>query len=281
MEKLINLVENYFVKNEAVLPTVEFHYNFKENYKILYEVIRVKKSSPIFFNQHLERLEKSVNLLEFFSPDIEKIRRMVVELIKANPVTEKNIRISLVYNNTSSTPDLLIYFIPSVYPSSSQRKSGVIVKTLLALRENPNAKVENKTLRIEADRIIKEIGCYEVLLVNNDGFITEGSRSNVFFLKNESIITPPLNMVLGGITRQIVIELTREVNIPIIETTVKIDEINKFDGAFITGTSPGLLPISKIDDICFDVKSVLLNKLTAAYEAAIKDSILKFKTNQK
>jgi len=280
MEKLINLVENFYVKNEAILPSNKFHYDFKENCKILYEVIRVKDSTPIFFNQHLERLEKSVNLLELASPDLEKIRGMVVELIKANPVTEKNIRISLVYNSTLSTPDLLIYFIPSSYPSAIQKEFGVTVRVVQALRINPNAKVENETLRSEADRIIKETGCYEVLLVNNDGFVTEGSRSNVFFLKNESIITPPINMVLGGITRQVVIELAQKVNIPIIESPVKINEINKFDGALITGTSPGLLPISKIDDICFDVKSVLLNKLTAAYEAVIMDNILKFKTNQ-
>lgn len=281
MKKQINLVENYFVKNEAILPYNEFHYDFKENCKILYEVIRVKESTPIFLNQHLERLEKSINLLELVSPNMEKIRRMVVELLKANPIAEKNIRISLVYNSPKSTPDLLIYFIPSFYPSAIQRGLGVTVKVLHALRVNPNAKVENETLRSEADRIIKETGCFEVLLVNNDGFVTEGSRSNVFFLKNASIITPPLKMVLGGITRQMIIDIAKSSGIPIIESLVAIDEINSFNSVFITGTSPGLLPISKIDDICFDVKSALLNKLTYAYEAAIKDNILKFKTNQK
>jgi len=281
MENQISLTENYFVNNGKILPTTEFYCNFNEKSRVLYEVIRVKESAPIFFNQHIERLEKSVKILGLISPDTEKIKQMVIDLLKVNPINENNFRISLIYNDTSEYPDLLIYFIPSYYPSTIQREIGVALKTFHAFRDNPNIKVENRTLRMEADRIIKESGCYEILLVNDEEFVTEGSRSNVFFVKNNSIITPPINMVLGGITRQVVIEIAKKVNIPIIESTVKVNEINKFDGAFITGTSPGLLPIAKIDDICYNVKSALMNELILAYDALVKENIFTFKSHQK
>ena len=83
MEKqIINLVENYFVINSKLLPTTEFYYNFNEKSRVLYEVIRVKESAPIFFNQHIERLEKSIKILGLISPDTEKIKQMVIDLLK-------------------------------------------------------------------------------------------------------------------------------------------------------------------------------------------------------
>jgi branched-chain amino acid aminotransferase len=281
MKKSINPVESYCVINEEVLSTTSFQYDIKDNSKILYEVIRVKESAPIFFYHHLVRLEKSINLLGLKVPNMEQIKGMVAELLKANPIKENNIRISLVYPTSTSAPDLLVYFIASHYPSANQKEFGVTVKTLCALRNNPNAKVENLALRNEADRIIAESGCYEVLLVNNEGFITEGSRSNVFFIKGNSLITPPISMVLGGITRQMVISIAKSINIPIIESTISFKEVDRLDGAFITGTSPGLLPISKIDSIGFDVKSNQYQTLINAYEVAIKEDILKFKTNKR
>ncbi len=276
MDKKITLVENYYVINGTITPIGDFSYNFSNSSKIIYEVIRVRNSTPIFFEQHLNRLIKSVELLGLVQPNKDMIEWMIVDLLRINPVEENNIRISLVYGSSKS-PDLLVYFIPSSYPTQYQRDNGVELKTLKANRDNPNAKVEDANLRENADKIIKESGCYEVLLVNSNDFITEGSRSNIFFIKDDALFSPPIDLVLRGITRQVVINISKKLEIPFKEELVSIDRLTEFDGAFLTGTSPGILPISIIDEVNYTVKSPILQKLIEVYNNAIANDISNFK----
>lgn len=276
MEKQIILVENYFVINGTIKPVKDYNYFYSSNSKIIYEVIRVKNSTPLFFEQHIDRLFNSINLIGLYQPDKFIIRDLFVDLLLKNPVEENNIRLSLIYNSASTPPDILIYFIPSSYPTEIQKKNGVSIRTLNANRENPNAKIENKNLRETANRIIKESNCYEVLLVDNNRFITEGSRSNIFFSKDNILHTPPLEMVLGGITRQVVRDLSKKIRIPTIEEKISVDQLNEFDSAFLTGTSPGILPIFSINDIKFEVNAPIFDRLIAEYNNAIEMDIINF-----
>ncbi len=276
MTKPINLIEKYFAINDLIQPVSNFSYSYTSTAKILYEVIRVKNSIPIFLEFHLDRLFKSINLMGVIAPKKNTIKAMIVELLRINPIEENNFRISLVYD-LSTKPDLLIYFIHSSYPSENHKANGIVVKTLKAYRDNPNIKIENSDLREKADRIISKTGCYEVLLANNDGYITEGSRSNVFFVKGDTIITPPIEKVLGGITRQILLTISKDLRIPVIEKLIAIDNLSTFDGAAITGTSPGILPIASIDNLNFNVKLPLIHSLIDRYNNAIETDILTYK----
>ncbi len=276
MNSKINLTEKYLVFNDSVQLVAEFYYSYSSNAKVLYEVVRVKDSTPIFIEFHLDRLWNSLKLMRLVSPQRSLTLSKVKELLLKNPVIENNIRISLVYDLTA-IPTLLIYFIPSVYPTQTQRDNGVILNTLAANRENPNAKVENRTLREQADKIMKETGCYEILLVNDEGYITEGSRSNIFFIKGDTLYTPPLNLVLGGITRKVVINIAEGLEISLKEEQISIDHLTEFDSAFVTGTSPGVLPISIIDDKRFNVNTPFLQLLIEEYNKVVVIDIENFK----
>lgn len=278
MERHIELIEKYYVLNSSVLPVEGFSYNYSAEIKILYEVIRVKDSTPIFFDKHLERLWKSIKLSGLSFPDKKLLTKMFLELLRLNPVVENNIRISLVYQS-ESIPDLLIYFIPSTYPSPEQLANGVLVKTINASRENPNIKIENKELRVKADEMIKSTGCYEVVLVGNNGLIAEGSRSNLFFIKDKMLITPPIGMVLGGITRQMVINLCSKLGITVKEEKISAESLANFDAAFITGTSPSVLPIKSIDEYRFNVSLSTIKSLIVAYNELVNDDIMSFRSN--
>lgn len=277
MSSKIQLVKRFFILNGQIIGTNSFAYQFPNEAKIVYEVIRVKNSTPLFFEYHMERLMNSIKVLNFDLPQLKSIKEQVINLVQKNPIAENNLRISLIYRN-ACTFDTLIYFVPSTYPTEIQKREGVEVKLLKANRDNPNAKVENKILRESADRIIAESSCYEVLLVNNEGFITEGSRSNVFFIKDDTFYTAPLSMVLGGITRLVVIEIINKLGLSLAEKPINIDEINKFDSVFITGTSPSVLPVCQINNVKFDVRSFALQKLMDEYSDAIDKDIANFKS---
>lgn len=276
MTKYLNLTEKFIAFNDSILSVVDFTYKYPDNNKVIYEVIRVINSTPIFLELHLDRLFNSIKLMGLIAPERSFITKKIIDLLKANPVTENNIRISLIYSPYSK-PDLLIYFIPSTYPTDSQKMNGIKIKTINAYRDNPNAKIENTNLRANADAIIKETGCYDVLLVNKDGYITEGSRSNVIFIKNNYLISAPLKMILEGVTRQVVVNAAKEIGIQVKEEFITVDEISLFDGAILTGTSPGILPIASIDNHKYRIELPLIISLIKQYNDAVARDISNFK----
>jgi branched-chain amino acid aminotransferase len=276
MPNRIILTEKYLVFNSSIQLVAELYYDYSNNAKVLYEVVRVKNSTPIFLEHHLNRLYNSVKLLRLMAPESSFVTSKIKELLQKNPVVENNIRISLVYD-MSTLPNLLVYFIPSSYPTVQQRIDGVTIKSLNSHRDNPNIKIENSELREIADKLIKTSGCYEVLMINDNGFITEGSRSNIFFVKGDSLYTPPLEIVLGGITRSVLIEKSKEQGIPLKEELIPFDALSTFDGAILTGTSPGILPITSIDNQKFSVNLPLIISLIDQYSTTVENDILTFK----
>ena len=90
---------------------------------------------------------------------------------------------------------------------------------------------------------------FEALLVDSNGYIPEGSRSNIFFIKGDTVYTAPKGDVLLGITREYILKTCKELNIRVIEENIHICDLAKLDGAFMSGTSVNVLPIASIDDI--------------------------------
>ena len=89
---------------------------------------------------------------------------------------------------------------------------------------------------------------YEAILFR-DNFITEGSHTNFFAVKNNKVFTAPLsNYILNGITRKVVLELCRENKIDVSEEHINVNELKTFDEFFITGTTTEITPIVQIDD---------------------------------
>ncbi len=90
--------------------------------------------------------------------------------------------------------------------------------------------------------------CYEILLVRN-GFITEASHCNVFFVKDNIVFTHPANaFILDGITRQVVLEICQNLEIAVREEGTPASKIFEMDEAFLTGTSTQIASIKKIDN---------------------------------
>jgi branched-chain amino acid aminotransferase len=152
----------------------------------------------------------------------------------------------------------------------------VPVRLLFGERKNPNAKIMDSFLRSQADEWRERNNVNEVLLVTHDGFITEGSRSNVFFIKDNTLITAPSDKVLQGIARKHIFAICAENNIEIKEELVHYTKLERMQAAFLSGTSRRVLPINKIDHHHFNTTHPLLKQLHAWFEERVKRYIRDF-----
>jgi branched-chain amino acid aminotransferase len=214
---------------------------------MVYEVFRVLKHKTLFLNEHMERMFHSIDLLGFDKPYSRgQIEQYLNELLDTEPDRIGNIKIRLSWWHE---PILEIGYIPHVYPTLKEQTEGVEVATFHAVRNTPNIKLWNASLRARTNQALKDLGVFEVLLVNADGNITEGGRTNHFYVKDSVLYTAPVSSVLPGITRQKVMDAAEILNIRLVEKYLNESEVGSVDEMFTSGTSAGVQPISVVNGI--------------------------------
>jgi len=205
----------------------------------------------------------------------DMLRRLVIELSRADRKRDLNLKIVFNYNN--GLGNFLIYFIEPVYPSAEQYKTGVKGILYRAERKIPESKLINHRLRSAIySKLILE-SAYEALLVNEDNIITEGSRSNIFFVRENTLFTAPDNMILSGITRKYILGICKRENIRVEFSGVKVEDISLFESVFMTGTSPMVLPFCCLDNNSFHAGLPLISKLRELYILETEESIRTFR----
>lgn len=267
----------YFHFNGNWIRSEKFTQNAFTSGTTIYEVIRVINSVPLFLEDHLDRLTESASLINFkLWLGIEEIKQTIELLIKINDTKYGNIQILLNQLSDSSGKNFVCKFIPAHYPEPKLYISGVQSSIFNAVRENPKAKKINQALREATDKVIKENKVYEVILTDENNFITEGSRSNVFFVKGKNLLTPASEKVLAGITRKKIFEICEQNSIKITSRNISINELTDFNAAFFTGTSPKVLPINCIGRTRFSPSTPLVKKIIALYDQEIKNYLERF-----
>ena len=274
---MIECAGKKFILNGELQPAELFDKSLVYEGDSVYEVIRLVNGCPIFFHDHMERLIMSVKLQKKdHLADISLLREAIIVLAKIEKKRDSNLKI--VFNYKKSGNSFLIYFIESVYPTQIQYQKGVKGILFFAERKDPKAKVINHKLRSSiCNKLIAE-SAYEAILINEDNVITEGSRTNIFFLKNDCLITAPDNMVLNGITRKNILEICTENKVKVKLECVKVSNIKDYDAVFMTGTSPIVLPFSSIGNDLFNVKFPLTESLREFYQTKVDESIRQFRS---
>lgn len=266
-------VLNYFIHNESECSTLDFDITYRDNSPSIYEVIRIIDSVPLFLEEHYLRLKNTAGILgNEINMSFDNIKSNIEKMIAINNVSNYNIKIIL-NNFRENTSDSYFFFIKSNYPDEELYNNGIRTFLYNSVRENPNAKIIHKNFRKEIDILLADRNCYEALLVNTSGEITEGSRSNLFFIREGKVYTSPPGDVLMGITRQRIIKLCTENNINVIERPIYPNSLNLYEAAFISGTSPKVLPISSIDDLHYSTSNDTLLKVMDIYNNEINDYV--------
>jgi branched-chain amino acid aminotransferase len=229
--------------------------------KKIYEVIRIINEKPLFLTDHYERLVSSFLVIgQNITMSIDEFRDSITKLISVNDVQNCNVMLEI-YGDAKQ--DRVLYIRASSYPTESMYETGVCMTTLQLMRDLPEAKIWDSNYKAKVEEKLAKEKCYEVILINDKGLITEGSRSNIFFVIGDKIYTAPKECVLRGITSKYAAKACKDAGYELISELVSAKDLGKIDAAFMTGTSVNILPISQIDDIKLDsanntaVKSVM------------------------
>ncbi|HPW67023.1 MAG TPA: aminotransferase class IV [Salinivirgaceae bacterium] len=266
----------WVVLNKLLVESIDISHTKLPIGKTAYEVIKVIEGKPLFVSQHFKRLQEStqksgiaLNLTEI------EVLNSIKALVNSNNISIGNIEISISKNH------ILVRFIPHSYPTPEMYKVGVHVGFYYAERNNPTVKIKNNRLRNNINKIIKEKGYFEVLLVSKQGYITEGSRSNIMFIDNNNkVYTAPDSHVLKGVTRQTVMDICKKLNIEVITKPITKQMLNDFSAAFLTGTSPGVIPIKSIGYKSLSIENQTLQSIVNEFQCAISNEQLAISNEQ-
>jgi branched-chain amino acid aminotransferase len=240
---------------------------------IYYEVVRLIEGKLLFLNDHLDRLGNSLAGSGLVFPGEETIRKNLRLLLENNSYSQGNIRICL-QSSPEKSSDLQCYFIPYFYPEASDYLEGVRLLTYPHIRPNPGIKKWDDRFRSSVGKFIREKGIYEAVLLNRDGQITEGSRSNLSFIDQKgTLVTVPDGQILPGITRKYVLKIAQQEGIPVIERSIALDSLDTLSSAFISGTSPKVLPVKELDKYSFEVSHPVLQVLMKKFEELIMKNL--------
>jgi branched-chain amino acid aminotransferase len=274
---MAELTGSYYSENSIFRQASTFRPEFFNSGIAIYEVLRIIHGVALFLEDHIERLQASVNLSELsYTVTLAEIRKLIGTLAHKNNISHGNVKIVLHFTDHNA-PVLYTFFIPHSYPTASMIHEGVETDFFKAERRDPNVKKINPEIIHRVNAFISAKNLYDALLVDEIDTITEGSKTNVFFVQGEKIITPPANVVLKGITRQKIFEICTDLKINILEQEIGTKTLHKFQAAFFTGTSPRILPINRIANIRFSVSVPLLQKLMKTYDDLIADYVKKVK----
>lgn len=263
---------NHFILNGELRKVEDFDNSLVLKGETIYEVIRIVRGTPVFFRDHMERLENSVNnQKKRILADTLEIKRSIILLTDREK--RKEINVKIVFNYRENDENFLIYYIESTYPTPEQYKKGVKGILFWGERQDPQSKVFNYRLRAAIHQELVTEDAYEALLVNGNDLITEGSKSNVFFVKGDRLFTAPDGCVLKGVTRKHILEICRNEKIDIVFRCVNAEEIDSYDAVFMTGTSPMVLPYCCINDRYFNVNHPVMERLRKSYIERVDASL--------
>ncbi len=255
---------NIFYINGKFVPESQakisvFDLGFLRGYAV-FDFLRTYNQKPFYLEDHLKRLLNSAKLIGLkHNYNLEKLKEIVIKTvqknIKANPQkVDFNIRIYLTGGISKDfispgKPNLIILITSVKELDEKFYQKGVKLITKVSERIIPQAKTTIYTEGIKFLQEAKRKGAIEVLLISRKGKILECTTSNFFAVIGRKLITPPIENILVGITRKIVINLAKKLEISVIERDIDIKEIKKFEEAFITATNKEILPVIQIDRI--------------------------------
>ncbi len=240
--------------------------------------------------EHTDRLFRSAHIMNMKMPwskdELNEAQKLVV---RENNLKEAYLRPMVFYGsegmglraeNLKSHVIVASWYWPS-YMSPEAKQKGIKVRVSSYTRHHVNismCKAKANGHYINSMLALKEAldcGCEEALLLDNEGYVAEGSGENIFIVRDGELYTPELTSCLDGITRNTIFQLAKDCGLTIHEKRITRDEVYVADEAFFTGTAAEVLPIRELDGriIGEGQRGPITEKLQSLYFAAIKGEL--------
>jgi len=226
----------------------------------VYEVIPSYGGKLFRLSQHMQRLQSSLEAIKVTNPYSEaEWGKILTELVSHDPSADQSVYLQVTRGVAPKrdhafpaevVPTVFAMSNPILPVSEEVLKQGISAITLNDIRwERCDIKAITLLANVMLRQQAQDEGAAEAILVS-DGFAHEGAASNLFMVKDGQIITPPKdNQLLPGVTRDLVLELAQQHQIPYQERPVKENELSQADEIWMTSSTKEILPVTKLNDI--------------------------------
>lgn len=222
----------------------------------IYELIPVYNSKPFYLEAHLTRLVHSLAQTKIHNPhDDAGWNAIINRLVKESGPEQFSVYLQVTRGvaprdhtfpvNTQPT----VFAMTNPWPKANDNYTkGLTIVTLEDMRwDRCDIKVTSLLANVLKKQEAKDADADEAILIR-DGFVLEGSATNVFIVKNGQVMTAPKNnLILPGITRDVVVELLNENNIPLLEEAATEEQLRAADEVWITSSTKECAPVTTLD----------------------------------
>jgi len=227
----------------------------------VFESLRTYRGSPFLLEEHIKRLLRAARSLRIRRPlPAAKLKLAVLRTIQANKFRESYIKIILTRGDakrhglspgrTPNRPNLVILVEEQKpYPNKMFTRGWKAVISRIIRPEIPTSRIKSLCYldNILAMMEAKKAGADEAFMLDENGYIVEGTVSNIFMVRFGTIYTPPKEApILAGITRKLVIKLARQSAFRVIEKAISPKELYTAEECFATFSGPGIVPVTRI-----------------------------------
>ncbi|MEO1090964.1 MAG: D-amino-acid transaminase [Pseudomonadota bacterium] len=257
MARIAYVNGRYLPQSEAAVNVEDRGNQFADG---VYEVLKVIDGRFSDGDRHLARLRRSLDGLRLTAPtSVAVLRQIVMEVVRRNGLRDATVYIQISRGRaprdhvfpSGVKPSLIVTAKRLKRPAPTAYAEGVDV---IALPDIRWLKCEIKSIsllpNVLARQQAKEAGAYEAFL-HRDGVVTECGASNAYIVDADGVLrTHPLSpLILGGVTRSVVLELAARERIPVEERSFTLDDVAAAREAFLTSTSSWVMPVVRLDDV--------------------------------
>ncbi|QZY54812.1 aminotransferase class IV [Crassaminicella profunda] len=243
---------NLLASKEAFIPPNEgFQYGYG-----LFETLKVHTGKVYFIDEHLKRLNSSCKELNIgLHYDLKLIKKYIEDLMISNHIVSGVVKI--IYAKNKDSYDLLITTRQNMYNKERYEKGFMV--SFATTRKNQYAKLtyiksNNYLENILAKQEALQNGYDEAIFLNVDGILSEGTCTNIFFVKEKTIYTPSISCgILPGIMRKKVIDLINILGLPLKIGTFQKEDLFHANEIFLTNSLMDIMPVSKLNNKIFNL----------------------------
>ena len=227
----------------------------------LFETMRVYDGQVFAWERHMQRLQAGAKVLSWPQlPPVADLAEAVQELLAVNGLRQASVRLALTRGEGVARPEPSVCGEPTVFiitsplslPTAAVYAQGwqLITANLRRNAASPLCRLKsaNYLENILAKQQARQAGAAEALLLNNAGYVAEGTMSNIFLLQGEEMCTPDLDSgLLPGITREIVLALGKELGLKVRQAQIQPAELLQAEEVFLTSSLLELMPVTSLD----------------------------------